>query len=177
MYATYQTIEELPTLRFERRLAHPVEKVWQAITEPEQLNQWFPSVVELELRAGAPINFTFPEGVTLPEGVPTTMIGEVVELEPPTLFAFYWGEDRLTFELEPAEEGSACRLRFTVVLDARDKAARDAAGWHVCLDALQRLLDGQATQAPGTGPTNEWQTHYDEYQRRGVPSGAWLPGS
>ncbi|MEA2587510.1 MAG: hypothetical protein QOH66_437, partial [Actinomycetota bacterium] len=30
------------TLRFERHLAHPVEKVWRALTEPEQLRSWFP---------------------------------------------------------------------------------------------------------------------------------------
>ena len=29
-------------LRFTRALAHPPEKVWRAITEPEHLQAWFP---------------------------------------------------------------------------------------------------------------------------------------
>jgi hypothetical protein len=60
----------------------------------------------------------------------------------------------------------------SVQLDARDKAARDAAGWHVCLDGLQRLLDGS-----GAGPHEpvEWRPVYDEYERRGLPTGAVIP--
>jgi hypothetical protein len=57
----------------------------------------------------------------------------------------------------------------------RDKAARNAAGWHVCLDALERRLDGGTDAAlTGTGP--QWRTHYEEYQRRGLPVGAPIPG-
>ena len=33
-------------LRFTRALAHPPEKVWRAITEPEHLAQWFPTTIE-----------------------------------------------------------------------------------------------------------------------------------
>lgn len=38
------TIEEVDgrhVLRFERRFRHPVEKVWDAITRPERITQWF----------------------------------------------------------------------------------------------------------------------------------------
>ena len=54
-------------------------------------------------------------------------------------------------------------------------AARNAAGWHVCLDRLAARLAGEQTAAPGSGPTEEWRGHYDEYQRRDVPSGAPIP--
>jgi uncharacterized protein YndB with AHSA1/START domain len=47
-------------LRFTRTLAHPVEKVWRAITEPEHLEHWFPSTIEGERTAGAPLRFSFP---------------------------------------------------------------------------------------------------------------------
>ena len=49
-------------LRFERRLAHPPEKVFRAISDPDELRHWFPATVELELRAGAPIRFAFEAG-------------------------------------------------------------------------------------------------------------------
>jgi uncharacterized protein YndB with AHSA1/START domain len=174
MHATYRTIDERPTLGFERRIAHPAQAVWQAITEPSELAHWFPTSVEVDLRSGGAMTFTFPEH-TLPDGS-STMHGEVTELDPPRLFAFYWGDDHLRFELEPVDGGAACVLRVMVLLDARDKAARDAAGWHVCLDRLERQLSGASATAPGTEPTDEWQGHYQEYQRLGLPTGAPVPG-
>ncbi len=43
MYGSYATIEDTPTLIFERRLSHPVDRVWEAITDPDVLIHWFPS--------------------------------------------------------------------------------------------------------------------------------------
>jgi uncharacterized protein YndB with AHSA1/START domain len=173
MHGTYETIDQRPALRFERRIHHPVQAVWEAITEPAELGQWFPCEVEVDLRVGGPMKFTFPE-MSLPDAA-STLLGEVTELDPPTRFAFMWGEDHLHFALEPADDGASCILRFTVELDARDKAARDAAGWHVCLDALERRLAG-AEQDPSTGTSGPWREIYEEYQRRGVPAGAPIPG-
>jgi uncharacterized protein YndB with AHSA1/START domain len=170
MYGAYETIENRPALRFERRLSHPVEVVWRAITESDQLANWFPSRVEVdELRPGAEITFRFEN---MPLDAPSTLTGRVTEFDPPRLFEFYWGEDHLRFELEPspgAEED--CVLRLTVLLDAREKAARDAAGWHVCLDRLGRQLAGAEP-----GGREDWRRRYEEYQRRGVPAGAPIPG-
>jgi uncharacterized protein YndB with AHSA1/START domain len=173
MHASYQTIEDRPALRFERHLAHPVDSVWRAITESEELGHWFPCKVDLDLRPGGAMRFTFPEA-SLPDGS-STLRGEITELEPPRLFAFNWGEDHLRFELEPTNGDTGCILRFTVLLDQRDKAARDAAGWHVCLDGLERRLAG-ASDATIAGATDEWRAHYEEYGRRGMPTGALLPG-
>jgi uncharacterized protein YndB with AHSA1/START domain len=167
MYGDYATIADTPTLTFERRLSHPVDRVWSAITEPDELGHWFPSkVVVEELAAGAEMSFEFED---MPLDAPSTMSGRVTDFDPPRLFAFYWGGDHLRFELEPVEGEPACLLRLTVLLDARDKAARDAAGWHVCLDRLEQELGNG-------GAAGEWRGYYDEYQRRGVPAGAPVPG-
>ncbi|MBV9798959.1 MAG: SRPBCC family protein [Solirubrobacterales bacterium] len=179
MYGRYETIEDRPALSFERRIPHPVEKVWEAITKPSELEHWFPCRVEVDLRVGGRMTFAFPEG-PLPDGA-STLLGEVTELDPPRRFAFTWGGDHLHFELEPIEDGAACLLRFAVQLDMREKAARDAAGWHACLDALQRHLDAAdgadgADGAAATGPGADWRARYDEYQRRGLPVGAPIPG-
>jgi uncharacterized protein YndB with AHSA1/START domain len=168
MHGTFETIDERPALSFERRLGHPVDEVWRAITEPAELAHWFPSAVEADLRVGGAMTFRFEQ--TLPDGS-STMSGEVTDLERPRLFAFYWGQDHLRFELEPIEDDRACLLRFRVELDARDKAARDAAGWHVCLDRLERRL-GSPGEEPGR---EEWRAHYEEYGRRGFPTGAPVP--
>jgi uncharacterized protein YndB with AHSA1/START domain len=165
MYGSYATIADTPTLTFERRLSHPVDRVWRAITVSDELEHWFPSkVVVDELLPGAEMTFEFED---MPLDAPSTMTGRVTDFDPPRLFAFYWGEDHLRFDLEPVSGG--CTLRLTVALGTRDKAARDAAGWHVCLDGLESWLGDESA-------AGEWRDYYDEYQRRGVPAGAPIPG-
>jgi uncharacterized protein YndB with AHSA1/START domain len=171
MYGSYETIDERPTLHFERRIEHPVEAVWRAVTEPDELVHWFPCEVEVELRLGGKMTFTFPEG-TLPDGA-STMLGSVTELDPPRRFSFMWGDDHLHFALEPADGGAACTLRLTVELDSRDKAARDGAGWHQCLDGLETWLAGAGSTRPYEAEA--WRGYYAEYERRGFPTGASLP--
>lgn len=167
---TYQMIDERPVVRFERTFPHPVEAAWQAVTEPSELAQWFPTRVEFEaLRPGARINFRFEADRYPP------MTGEVLEVDPPRRFAFTWGDDELTFELEPRDGGDACRLVFTVVLDSAEKAARDAAGWDVCLGKLETVIQGDPTTPPRTSATPDWQAYYEEYQQRGLPATAPIP--
>jgi uncharacterized protein YndB with AHSA1/START domain len=171
MHGSFETIDERPALRFERRIGHPVEAVWEAITQPSELAHWFPCEVEVELRLGGPMTFHFPE-MALPDAA-STLLGEVTEYDPPRRFAFTWGEDHLHFALDPSDDDAATILRFTVELDTRDKAARDAAGWHVCLDALERQLDGAEIERPY--PPGDWRTLYEDYQRRGLPADAPIP--
>jgi uncharacterized protein YndB with AHSA1/START domain len=177
-YGAYQTIENRPALRFERRLSHPVDVVWRAITESSQLESWFPCRVEVDdLREGAGMTFRFQD---MPLELPSTMPGRVTAFDPPRRFAFTWGpptrEDHLEFELEPLASEDACVLRLTVLLDSRETASRDGAGWHVCLDRLERLVGGEDGPA-ATGASDRWRELYDEYQRRGVPAGAEIPAA
>jgi uncharacterized protein YndB with AHSA1/START domain len=167
MHGTYEPVDGRPALRFERRLAHPIDVVWRAVTEPAELAHWFPGAVGVDLRLGGRMTFA-DEGFTSQEG-------EVTELDPPRVFAFSWGDDDLRFELEPTDGGAGCVLRFTHVIDASDRAARDAAGWHVCLDLLERHLAGAPTTGPGPEATEEWRRRYDEYRSRGLPAGAPVP--
>lgn len=170
METTYESIEGRPALRLERRIAHPVAAVWTAITDKEELGRWFPSTIGGELRRGERLTFEFLEHPDVPD-----MEGEVTDVEAPRLLAFYWGEDHLRFELEPADGGTT-DLRLTVLLGTEAKAARDGAGWTVCLARLEAALDGAADPALeriGGG----WREHYDEYSRRGFPATAPIPDS
>ncbi len=171
MYGTYTTIDARPTLRFERRIAHPVDAVWRAVTEPDELAQWFPCEVALDPRVGGEMTFTFPPGTLADEAA--TLPGSVTELDPPHRFSFLWSEDHLHFALEPADGGAACLLTLTVELDSREKAARDGAGWHRCLDGLETLLDGVGSTRQDE--PDAWRDYYAEYQRRGFPTGAPIP--
>jgi uncharacterized protein YndB with AHSA1/START domain len=170
MDGSYVKVDGRPALRFERRLAHPVDAVWRAITLPGELAKWFPSSVEGDLQVGGELSFTFPM-----DGVPP-MAGEVLELDAPRRLAFTWGEDELRFELEPIDDGSGTLLRFIDVLGDEGKAARDGAGWHVCLDTLEKQLAGVTTDMPGSRPSDEWREHYERYVAAGLPATAELPG-
>jgi len=75
MYGSYDTIEDTPTLIFERRLSHPVDRVWEAITDPDVLIHWFPCAVDVDLRPGGAMEFTFAQDV-LPDGS-NSMPGEI----------------------------------------------------------------------------------------------------
>jgi uncharacterized protein YndB with AHSA1/START domain len=149
-------------LRFRRRLAHPPEKVWRALTAAEHLAAWFPTRIEGERATGAALRFVFAND----EG--PTLGGEMLIYQPPTLLEFRWGDDTLRFELEPDNAGTL--LTFIDTFDELGRAARDAAGWHVCLDRLSGHLDGQTAPDPDAQP---WQTVHAAYVER--PSNASAP--
>jgi uncharacterized protein YndB with AHSA1/START domain len=134
MNGTLEQTAAGPRLRFTRRLAHPPDKVWRAITEPEHLAAWFPDtmVLEEDWAVGAPLRFRHAEG---------EFDGEVLDFDPPRALEFRWGTDVIRVEVEPAGDGT--RLTLLDTLDALGKAARDAAGWHVCLDQLENHLEGR----------------------------------
>jgi uncharacterized protein YndB with AHSA1/START domain len=73
------TVEDRPALHFERRLDHSVERVWRAISEPDELRRWYPGIPKWELERGA--SFTNEEG----QGG-----GQITEVDPPTVLAYSW---------------------------------------------------------------------------------------
>ena len=119
-------------LRFERRLAHPPEKVWRALTENKELAHWFPARIEGPREAGAELRFFFEEGD------PGT--GKLSVFDPPRVLEYTWEGDVLRWELRP--EGTGCLLVFTTIPSDRANVARDATGWHFCLDNLEAGLAG-----------------------------------
>ena len=66
----------------------------------------------------------------------------MVEYVPPTVMELRWGDGE-TLRLEVRPDGDGSELTLINVFDEVGKAARDAAGWHACLDALVADLDGQ----------------------------------
>ena len=147
---TLTQTDDGPQLRFERLLRHRPERVWRAITDPEELAVWFPAFVEYEGRVGAPIRFTFPEEdlESMGDGpTPEMTKGEVREFDRPHRFSFTWDRDLLTFEL--TDEDGGCRLVFThLLVDSAEAPSGTASGWHVCLDTLSGLLDGALGERP-----------------------------
>ena len=141
-------------LRFTRTLRHSQEKVWGAVTEPEHLAHWFPTTIEGERAAGAPLRFSFPEHELEP------FEGEMTAFEPPRLMELRWGSDLLRIELRPVPEGTELTLLDT--LEEHGKAARDGAGWHTCLDALEASLAGGGDARAALGDWADVHAHYVE---------------
>ncbi|MFD5782151.1 SRPBCC family protein [Streptomyces sp. NPDC058220] len=131
---TLTTADGRTSLRMERRLPHPPERVWAALTDPASLRQWFPSEVTVELVPGGAIGFRFP-GESGPG-----MTGTVTDLDAPRLFAFTWGDDHLSWAITPDGKGSLLTLVHT--FGDLPGAASFASGWQLCIAALAQLLDG-----------------------------------
>jgi uncharacterized protein YndB with AHSA1/START domain len=157
-------------LTFTRRLTHPREKVWRAITEPEHLAAWFPDRIEGEFRAGAALRFV--------ADAHDDFDGEMVAFDPPSVMELRWGTDSIRIELEP--DGDGTRLRLIDTFDEEGKAARDGAGWHECLGRLVTAVDGEPLPAWGVG----WMDLFARYRAHlgpeastiGPPEG-WEPAS
>ena len=141
-------------VRFVRSLPHPPETVWEALTQAEHLKAWFPTDIIGERAAGAPLKFEFRDN----EGPPFD--GEMLAYDPPKRLEFRWGPDTLRFELEP--DGRGTMLTLVDVLEELGKAARDGAGWHVCLEALSHHLVGDPQAGEQRGRWNEVAPGYRE---------------
>jgi len=138
-------------LRFTRHLHHPVERVWDALTVPEELGAWFPQrIVGDLLTPGTRLRF---EGDASPG-----FDGQVLAVEPPVRLEFAWGPDTIRFDLVPEDGG--CVLTLTDTIGELGKAARDGAGWHTCLDELEAVLDGTP---PSFTTTGRWQEVHPGY--------------
>jgi uncharacterized protein YndB with AHSA1/START domain len=70
------------------------------------------------------------------EVIDMTLTGEALAVDEPHRLAFTWGEETLRFELSATEGGTL----FVLVDELpASSAARNAAGWDVCLDRLAGL--------------------------------------
>jgi uncharacterized protein YndB with AHSA1/START domain len=144
------------TLRLERRLAHDPRRVWRALTEHDRLAAWHPSPFRI---AGELVEFSPSPGI--PEIEP----GRVLACEEPRLLAYTWAGDELRFTLEERDGG--CLLTLEHTFADRLKAARDGAGWHLCLRALAGALDGEREARPDEHRVPEgWDELNADYQQR-----------
>jgi len=138
-----------PAVRLERDLRDSPSVVWRAITDREQLRSWFPCDVVVaggQWQVGASITFEFP-----PDVIDMTLTGEVLEVAEPNVLAYTWGEEILRFELSPNDTGGT---RFVLINElAPGAAARNAAGWEMCIDRLAGHGHG----------VNSWQDLFDSY--------------
>ncbi len=158
------------TLILVRELRHSPEIVWQAITDPAHLREWAPFEADGSLgTAGATVKLTTV-------GAPTPHITEttVTRADALKVLEYTWGGNDMRWELEAL--GTGTRLTLWTSIDRRF-ISMGAAGWHICLDVLDRLLAGQPIgriAGPEAMQLSGWQRLNAEYaQQFGVETPRW----
>lgn len=156
------------TLVLVRELRHSPERVWQALTSPEELSQWAPFDASRSLDAVGPVELTAM-------GAPTPQVspGTVKRAEAPHLLEYTWGQQVLRWQLEAHDAGT--RLTLWHNIDRRF-IAWGAAGWHICLDVFDRLLSGQPIGriVGGEATKFDWQRLNGQYAKQfGVETPSW----
>ena len=156
------------TLVLVKELRHTPERVWDALTDPAQLGQWAPFDADTNLgTAGATATLTTV-------GAPTPQVSEttITRAEAPVLLEYKWGGFDMRWWLEPV--GGGTRLTLWTTIDRR-YIAMGAAGWHICLDVLDRLLDGAPIgRIVGQDALKfgDWQRLHAEYAQKFGVKGA-----
>ena len=161
-------LTEPATLKIQRLLPGPIERVWAYLTESELRRKWL-AAGEMEMKVGAHFELVWRnDELTDPPGQRPPgfsdehrMQSRIPELDPPRKLAIAWdGSGDVSFELEP--KGNEVLL--TVIhrrLPNRTTLLGVGAGWHMHLDVL-------VARATGKEPEPFWDLsrRRKEYDRR-----------
>jgi uncharacterized protein YndB with AHSA1/START domain len=156
------TSTEQRTVRLERLLPGPIERVWAYLTEADKRATWFAGGV-FDLRVGGKADLHFDQDNISSEKRPadrpkdgkSDFPGTITRVEPPRVLVFTFGattpESEVTFELEPRGKD------VMLVVTHRRIATRQAlinvsGGWDVHLGILSDRLNG-------VEPRPFWTTH------------------
>ena len=154
------------TVRVERLLPGPIERVWQYLTDAELRAQWLAGG-EIEPRVDGRVELVFNNSTLTEDDDPppakyaqyageSRMGGRITEFDPPHVLAYTWGEpddshSHVRFELDT--KGAQVRLVVTHSrLATRDGMLSVAGGWHAHLDILRDRLNGRT-------PDGFWRSH------------------
>jgi uncharacterized protein YndB with AHSA1/START domain len=148
------------TLVLVRELRHAPEKVWLALTDPAHLREWAPFDPDGSLGTVGTVMLT-----TVAAPVPQVSQTRVTRADAPRVLEYNWGDQDIRWELEVF--GGGTRLTLLHAID-RNFIAMGAAGWHICIDVLDRLLDGTPVgRIVGSAAMKcDWPRLYAEYARQ-----------
>src|SRR5579863_3111148 len=149
------------TLVLVRDLRHAPEKVWLALTDPEHLRAWAPFDADASLDAVGTVHLSTV-------GTPSPYVSEtrVKRAEAPKVLEYDWGGGDIRWELEATEGGTRLTLWHSI---NRRYIAMGAAGWHVCLDALDHELSGDPIGrlvGPAAAKFEGWHRLHAEYAKQ-----------
>jgi uncharacterized protein YndB with AHSA1/START domain len=160
------------TLILVRELRHAPEKVWQALTDPAHLREWAPFDANGSLgTVGTTVKLT-TVGAPVPRVTETT----VKRADAPQALEYNWGGFDMRWQLEAL--GGGTRLTLWTNIGHRF-ISMGAAGWHICFDVLDRLLNGTPIGrmvGPEAMKFGRWQRLNAEYAKQfGIEAPNWPP--
>jgi uncharacterized protein YndB with AHSA1/START domain len=157
------TVIEPGTVKLERLLPGPVERVWAYLTESDKRAKWLCGG-EFDLRVGGKVRLEFDNNsLTTDKNPPAkyqgsekgSFEGVITRLEPKRLLAHTWtwsgASTEVTYELQPRGK----EVLLTIVhrrLEGRDLTASVMGGWDVHTGILADILSGAE-------PRPFWKTH------------------
>jgi uncharacterized protein YndB with AHSA1/START domain len=148
-------------LRYERRLDHPIERVWAALTEPAELRGWL-AEADVDLVLGGRVHLRWLN--TDDEGNTAVATGTITALEPPHLLELDTDIHGVLRWVLRDDDG-ATDLTFTVTTSAPDDQLLLAlSGWHIHLEHLADALAGRPVDWPRWG--DEHRPRWDEIHAR-----------
>jgi uncharacterized protein YndB with AHSA1/START domain len=168
----YGVLTEPATLRIQRLLPGPIERVWAYLRESDLRRKWL-AAGQMEMKVGAPFELVWHnDELTDPPGERPPGFAEehrmqsrITELDPPRRLAFAWGgSGGVCFDLEPAGD----RVLLTLIhrrLPDRATMLTVGAGWHMHLDVLVARATGIEPEPFWDG----WSRLRADYDRR-VPA-------
>lgn len=129
-------------LVLERALDADPERVFQALTSPEIMRQWFHPGKEgwsAEVEADVMVDGEYKLDMHSPAGETYSHTGKYVELDPPRKVAFTWNthavrDTLVSIELRPV--GAGTRLTLTHEFLPHDQVEGHRKGWTECLENL-----------------------------------------
>src|SRR5690606_2769948 len=142
------------TVRLERLLPGPIERVWSYLVEPDKRARWFAGG-PMELKPGGKMELLFKHSNLTDEPPPAgyeaaaagiKSPGTITRCEPPHALAFTWseGDDASEVLFELRSEGDDVRLTLTHSrLPNRREMVDVGSGWHLHLAILEDLLRGE----------------------------------
>ena len=149
------------TIRFERLLPGPVDRVWAYLTESKKRATWL-AAGEFELRVGGRIELHFDNESLSDEAAPPgamgagkhTSTGKITRLEPLRLLAHTWRWDSVETEVsyELAPRGKQVLLTIVHRRLTKPIVAKVLGGWDVHSGILEDILNG-------VEPRPFWATH------------------
>lgn len=151
-------------ISLEVQIAAPPERVFQALTDPTQLMQWWGQKGmyhhtnwTADLRPGGQWR---SEGVADSDGTPYNVSGEYIEVDPPQRLVFTWQaswsgslKTVVAFDLEPAASGTLVRLRHSGFAAAPAAGKEHYQGWVRVMAWMQAFVEKGITVADRPAPT------------------------
>jgi len=145
------TSPEQATLRIERTLPGPIERVWAYLTDSGKRATWLAGGV-FDLRVGGKAELHFDHAQVSAEPTPPEVKGKcfdwqetITRIEPPRLIAFTFTaagpESEVTFELEPRGKDVLLVMTHRRIVD-RNTKLNVSGGWDTHLGILEDRLNG-----------------------------------